>query len=305
MKKKIAVFQNRPGIGDMCIFLPLIHLISKHYSEPVYLFTKSRSKSKELLKYDPNIFEIIYIDEVFKNKNFFSRISYLKNFKLDKVYLFTYGVKYPFLFKLSKVKDIFFYGFFKKKNNIFSDAKFFLNKFIEINKHEISCKLFLNESKNRQQEKKLNSCVIGIGGSGPQKKWSIKNYSLLITELEKKGIEKFIIAGGNDEIGDFMKLSNLLKGKKLISLCEKSLEDSIKEISKANMYIGNDTGFMHISGMCGLKTFGLFGDTPTNYVSYNPNIKAIIPDGYDEIWHNSKAMNKITVEKIIREIFLN
>lgn len=302
-KKKIAVFQDRPGIGDMCIFLPLIHIISKHYSEPVYLFTKSRSKSKELLKYDPNIFEIIYIDEVFKNKNFFSRISYLKNFKLDKAYLFSYGIKYPLLLKLSKIKDIFFYGFFKKKNSIFSDATFFLNKFIKLDKYKISCKLFLNEFNSGELKKKLNTCVIGIGGSGPQKKWSIKNYSLLITELEKRGIGKFIIAGGNGEIEDFIELSKLLKGKKLISLCEKSLEDSIKEISKASIYIGNDTGFMHISGLCGLKTFGLFGDTPTNYVSYNPNIKAIIPDGYDEIWHNSKAMSKITVEKIIREIF--
>lgn len=297
---RIAIVQTRPGIGDMCLFLPFIHIISKIYSKKIFLFTKSRSKSKDLLKYDPHIKKIIYIDEDFKNKNFFDRVSLLKNFSFEKVFIFSYGFKYPFLFKLSKTKKIFYYGLFKKNNSIFQDAKNFLERTQKNRNFEIKCKLFL---KNKNITKS-DTCVIGIGGSGPTKKWPINNYQNLILELKKKGINKFIIAGGENEKEDFKKLSDSLNGVELISLCEKSLEDSIQEISKAKMYVGNDTGFMHISGLCGLKTFGLFGDTPTNYATYNPIIKTIIPDGYKKVGHNSKAIDKISVEKVISEISL-
>ena len=276
---QIGIIQNRPGIGDMCLFLPFIQLIAKKYKKKVIVFTKKRSKAKEVLKYDPHIKEIFYTDFDFKSKNFFSLIYFLKKFNFDEVYIFAYGIKYPLLFKLAKSQKIFCYGFLKKNHDIFLDLK-------------------------NQSTKELNSCVIGIGGSGPTKKWSIKNYKKLIDVLEERGFVKFIIAGGLDEIKDFNQLLISLPDTKLISLCEKSIDESIDEIAKADLYVGNDTGFMHLSGLCGLKTFGLFGDTPTNYVSYNPIIKPIIPDGYSEIGHDSNAIDKITVEKVIKDLDL-
>lgn len=298
---KIGVFQNRPGIGDMCLFLPLIHAISTYYSEPITLFTKSRSKSKELLKYDTNINDIIYTDKDWENKSLYTLIQYIKSFNLQKIFIFSYGFRYPLLFKLAKVEDIFFYGLFKKKNPIFQDGKKLLDKKIGKNLYNLKCNLFLKNNSTKES----NACVIGIGGSGPTKKWPIKNYYKLILELKKNGFDRFIIAGGIGEKSDFDELFANLKGIDLFSLCDKSIEESVKEISKASMYIGNDTGFMHISGMCGLKTFGLFGDTPTNYASYNPIIKPIIPDGYKQVSHNSRAINKISLETVINEIKLN
>jgi heptosyltransferase-2 len=299
--KRIAVFQNRPGIGDMCLFLPAIHAISKYNATSIYLFTKSRSKSKEFLKYDPCIKEIFYTDIDFKSQNFFSSISFLKKFNFEEVYIFAYGIKYPLLFKIAKTQKIFCYGFFKKNHDIFLDLKNLLNSSIGKNNYEINCKLYLKN----QSTKELNSCVIGIGGSGPTKKWSIKNYKNLIDILKKRGFVKFIIAGGLDEIKDFNQLLISLPDTNFISLCEKSIDESIDEIAKASLYVGNDTGFMHLSGLCGLKTYGLFGDTPTNYVSYNPIIKTIIPEGYNEIGHNSNAIDKITVEKVIKDLDLD
>lgn len=299
--KRIGVFQNRPGIGDMCIFLPLIQSISRYYSQPITLFTKSRSKSKELLKYDINIGEIIYTDKNSELSNLYYLFNYIKKLKLEKVFIFSYGFRYPMIFKLANVKEVFYYGLFKRNRPIFEEGKNLLDRVFGKGVLELNCKLFL---KNKIEQKN-NSCVIGIGGSGPTKKWSIKNYAELIKELNKRNINKFIIAGGKKEKEDFAELIKLLKGYHLNSLCEKTIEESIEEISKASMYIGNDTGFMHISGMCGLKTFGLFGDTPTNYVSYNPKIKPIIPDGYKKVGHNSRAINKISLETVINEINLN
>lgn len=298
---KIAVFQNRPGIGDMCLFLPMIHSISKYYSEKIHLFTKSRSKSTELLKYDPYVKDISYTDKELETKNFLSKVLFLKKLKFDQVYIFSYGLKYPLLFKLSGVQKIYYYGFLKKNNNIFLDAKELLNKSLGKRNYTINCKLFLKDEPILQNK---SSCVIGIGGSGPTKKWPIKNYQILINELKFKGFKTFIIAGGKNELTDFNKLKETFPELNLISLCKKSIDESINQISKSSMYIGNDTGFMHISGLCGLQTYGLFGDTPTNYVSYNPMIKTIIPEGYSDIGHNSRAIEKITVKKVLQDLNL-
>ena len=58
-----------------------------------------------------------------------------------------------------------------------------------------------------------------------------------------------------------------------------SIKESLDEISGASFYVGNDTGFMHLCGSIGIKSFGLFGDTPINYVSYNKLILPIMPRG--------------------------
>ena len=64
----ICIVQTRPGIGDMCVFLPYIHLIAKNSKEKVTIITKERSRAKDFLQYDPNILKIIYIDENNKKK---------------------------------------------------------------------------------------------------------------------------------------------------------------------------------------------------------------------------------------------
>ena len=60
---KICIVQTRPGIGDLCIFLPYIHFISNFKNSKITLITKKRTKAKEILKYDPFIEKVIYIDE--------------------------------------------------------------------------------------------------------------------------------------------------------------------------------------------------------------------------------------------------
>ena len=73
------------------------------------------------------------------------------------------------------------------------------------------------------------------------------------------------------------------------------------------MYVGTDSAFMHLSAGLGVKSFGLFGDTPTNYSEYSNLIEPIIPEGYTNIGHDSKAMNDITIEKVCNKVenFIN
>ena len=57
---KVLVVQQRMGIGDMVIFLPYIHAISKKLDTQVSLLVKKNSKADQLCLDDKHIEEIIF-----------------------------------------------------------------------------------------------------------------------------------------------------------------------------------------------------------------------------------------------------
>ena len=46
---KILIIQQRSGIGDMVIFLPYIHAISKKFNTKISLLAKDPSKAKQIM----------------------------------------------------------------------------------------------------------------------------------------------------------------------------------------------------------------------------------------------------------------
>jgi len=59
---------------------------------------------------------------------------------------------------------------------------------------------------------------------------------------------------------------------------------------------------MHVSACLGLRTYCLYGDTPSNDSMYNSNIFPILPTGMKEVYHDELAMDKITTERVIEII---
>jgi len=285
---KIAIIQARPGIGDMCIFLPFIHAIAKFFNTKIFLITKARSHSKELLKFDPYIEEIIYLDESNLLKLNYNLIKVLKKRKINKIFLMHFGLRYWVLSKLSGVKKIYSYGLIKKKVNITGYIKYIVNKWLGAKNLKFPCKIFFDV-----REKK-NSIVIGIGGSGTNKKWKISNYIELIKLINQSDNEKeFIIAGGINEKNDFTEIKNNLPNISCKSLCDLKISQCLEIISTAKLYIGNDTGFMHICGSLSIPAFGIFGNTPSNYCDYNSMITPIMPKGYSQVNYDDNVFDKI------------
>ena len=65
---KILIIQQRYGIGDMVIFLPYIHAISKKFNSPVSLLAKESSKAMDILRGDKHIDKIILYNSIDKKK---------------------------------------------------------------------------------------------------------------------------------------------------------------------------------------------------------------------------------------------
>jgi len=294
---KIGIIQTRPGIGDICIFLPFIHLISKFYKLRVCLFTKKRSAAKEILKDDPFIQKVIYIDEnneTSLNKNLYYEIK--KN-KINKIFIFHFGIRYWLISFFAGVKNIKFNGIFKRDVSITGYLRSSLMKWLNIDNIKYECKIYLNSIK------KNKSIIIGIGGSGPAKKWRIQNYIKLIKLINILNSEfQFVIAGGNQEIEDFKKIKNDLPNINFKNLCELSISDCMDILNQAELYIGNDTGFMHICGSLNIPSFGIFGNTPNDYCDYNELLFPIMPDGYEKVGFQSDALDIITPDYVYKFI---
>ena len=171
-------------------------------------------------------------------------------------------------------------------------------KWLNIKIKNFSGKIFYPPPK----EKYSNSVVIGIGASGDNKRWPLENFIKIIQELKKLRFEKFILAGGKGERHISEKIISQLAFINFINMEDFNVEQCIEEISKCEIFLGNDTGFMHVSACLGLRTYCLYGDTPSNDSMYNSNIFPILPPGMDEVYHDDLAMDKITTERVIEII---
>jgi len=292
---KIAVIQTRPGIGDFCIFLPFIHMISKYYNSKVILITKKRTFARELTLADPFLEKVIYIDERNNSKDLYNNLKFEK---CDYVFIFHFSIRYYLISVLSGARKVFHYGFFKKKVGIISYPVLMMHNWLgrKLEKN-LACNLFFNNSEKIDNK---NNIILGIGGSGKNKKWDIQNYISIVNKIDLTS-NQIIIAGGNEEILDAQNIIRI-NPDKIISMCSLSLPDTIKFIRGSKLYLGNDTGFMHLSAAMGVKSYGLFGDTPVDYTSYNNLIIPITPKNKKNITYNDRMMDEIYPDDVFEFI---
>jgi len=298
-KKKVLIIQRRPGIGDMCLFFPCIDEICKAFKDyEIFLLTNKRSKSNEILK-DYDGIKKIYFYEKFRGfLGFFKLINFMKSKQFDDIIIFHYGLKYFLASKLCNIDKIFNYGFKKKNENIVNESRKLVK--IILNRNDLVFSPYFDFYKKKKIFEQ--NILFGIAGSGDDKKWGIENFIELAKKIYAIKKIKIIVAGGKEEKKDYDYIKKKLSNFDIDSICDLTIQDSLEFISNSSLYIGNDTGFMHLAGALRVKSFGLFGNTPTNYASYNNNITPIIPENFERITHGSEAMDKITVNYVFDRI---
>ena len=79
---KVLVIQPKIGMGDMVIYFPYIHAISKKYQTPVSILVKENSRANQLLAEDKHIKEILILDRTKNNSG--THDGFLGFFKLSK-----------------------------------------------------------------------------------------------------------------------------------------------------------------------------------------------------------------------------
>ena len=305
---KVLVVQQRYGIGDMLIFLPYLKALSEKNNVKISLLAKKTSRSSELFKSETFLNEIIDLDSTNDGiSGFFNLSKEIKKRKFDKIYIFNGSLRYKLIAIFAGIKSIYQYPLFTSKDIIFQTAKVFTEPLVgKILSTEPN--LLLKDEDVRSAKKtyrineKTKNIVLGVSASGPTKRWDIENYIKLATQLSQHKECKFFIAVGKDdlEIIDKIKKSNI---NTICMTMEKlSISNILTIIKNCNLYIGNDTGFMHMSAALGIKSIGIFTDSPAySYSGYSKNIIPIVPRGetIKSTTHDTLGKDKISLEDVL------
>lgn len=308
MNKKILIIQLRPGLGDFCMFLPRCHEIAlNNPNYDITVLTKKNTKADQLLFHDHLIKNVAFIDDNKRKMKLKDLFLFLKKNNFHKVYSYQYGpkyLKYIILSRLAGIKEIYFYGVLKKKEDMVMKSIKSNEKWLGINITNFEGKIITPSIK--PDHKKI---IVGLGASGDNKRWPNNYFIELINKLNKRNEYYFILAGGVLEKKYIDEITSISSAKNFISLEKLNILESIEIIKNSDFFVGNDTGFMHVSACLNIKSFCLYGDTPSKDSIYNKNILPILPPRMSETYHDDLAMHKIKPEyvyNIIKEkIFFN
>ena len=311
---KVLVIQPKIGMGDMVIYLPYIHAISKKYRTAVSILVKENSRANQLLAEDRHIKEVLILDRTKNNTGthdgllgFFKLSRDLKLKEFDKVFIFNSSLRYLLISKIAGIKNISQYPLLRKKDNIVTSAKIFTeNELGEIVSSQPE--LIVNDNKVNEAKQKFSKqfkhICLGISASGPTKRWDIKNFIKLCININARTPSKFYIAAGNNDKDLIDQFLNSELSNNCISFKDLKISETLPIIKNCNIYIGNDTGWLHISSALGVKCLALFMDSPVQaYGKYSKNIEIIVPEGETEetTTHDTLGAEKISFEKVFNK----
>ena len=311
---KVLVIQPKIGMGDMVIYLPYIHAISKKYKTAVSILVKENSRANQLLAEDRHIKEILILDRTKNNTGthdgllgFFKLSKDLKLKEFDKVFIFNSSLRYLLISKIAGIKNISQYPLFRKKDNVVTSAKIFteneLGYIVSTQPELIISGDKVNKAKQKFSNEFKHICL-GISASGPTKRWDIKNFIKFCININARTPSKFYLAAGNNDKDLIDQFFNSELSKNCISFKDLKISETLPIIKNCNLYIGNDTGWLHISSALGIKCLALFMDSPVQaYGKYSKNIDVIVPEGETEetTTHDTLGADKIPFEKVFNK----
>ena len=162
---------------------------------------------------------------------------------------------------------------------------------------------------NNHLDSSFKHVVIFPGGNWTPKLWSAESYNetmkLLIDKYDKI---KFILVGSLKEKNKFYdQLIKDIKEDLIIDLFGFNLTLTSAYMKKSDVFIGNDSGLMHLAVASELRVISLFG--PTNDAVYGPysdkNIVIRTRENYDyfkslKINENKTYMSSIKAETVFK-----
>ncbi len=311
---KVLIIQPKIGMGDMIIYLPYIHAISKKYQKQVSILVKENTRASDLLSDDHHINEIIILDRK-KNgsglhdgvKGFFNLSREIKSKNFDKVFIFNSSIRYFLLAKFAGIKKIAQYPLLKKGDNIVTSAKVFTeNELNTIVSTQPILKLRndIIEKAKKKFDPKFKYVCLGLSASGPTKRWDIDNYLKLCVMINEIIPTKFFLAGGEKDQHLIDKILNSKIGNHCESFSKLNIRETLPIIKNCNLCISNDTGWMHIASALNINCLAIFMDSPVlAYGKYSNNISVIIPEGETEetTTHNTRGKDKISFDKVYKK----
>ena len=275
-------------IGDTILSTGVIEHFHKNNPQAKFTFLIG-PKAGQIYKHFPALEKIISIKKHRFNLHWLKMYFQCWNIRWDIVIDFRSSFLSYLLF--TKKKYIF------KKNKKLSHIDQLNNSFNIKNSD-----LFVHTNNNEQSiveknlDKNFKYVVVFPGGNWIPKIWPINQYNELLNMLCYKFSNiKFILVGSlNEKKLYFNAIKANLDDNLFIDLMGKSLTLTSAYMKKSNLFIGNDSGLMHLSVASKLSTIGLFGPTNDKIYGHRTNDCFVIrtKETYDYFIKTNLNQNK-------------
>jgi lipopolysaccharide heptosyltransferase I len=295
------------AIGDVLRTLPAFHIIRKNFPE-AYIAWVVEEASRDILEAHPEIDEVIIFPKkelaakIKSPKTFSLGIKQFLMFTQEiRKKKFEIAIDFHGLFKsgiisfLSGAKDRvgFTKPFTKEMNFLFNNRRFSLDsdKMNRIDRNiTLTEKLGLNIKQgppdiyipdkdsefiqkflkqNRiEPERPLIAIHPGTSPSTPYKRWDAYRYAVVADKVIETSAAQIIFTWANEEIEMVKEIIGLMKYNAIVAPETENLCQLAEIFRCSDLYVGSDTGPMHLAAFVNTPVVAIFG--PTDHVVNEP-----------------------------------
>ncbi len=307
MKPNKILIIRLSAIGDVLRTLPAFHILRKNFPE-AYIAWIVEEGAKDILEAHPGIDEVIIFPKKELAAKFKSRKTFFKGLKqffllMKKIRKKKFEVAIDFhgLFKsgiisfLSGAKDRvgFTKPFTKEMNFLFNNRRFSLDS-DRLNRVERNITLVEKLGLNVNQEppeihvpKKDSELILsflrqnrvepqrpliaihpGTSPSTPYKRWDAYRYAVVADKVIEDSAAQIIFTWANEEIEMVKEITGLMKYRAIIAPETENLCQLAEIFKRSDLYLGSDTGPMHLAAFVKTPVVAIFG--PTDHVVNEP-----------------------------------
>ena len=241
--------------------------------------------------------------QIYQNFPNLEKIILIKKEKFNthwlKIYLHSWNIKWDIIVDLRS--SFLSYLLFHKKKYIFKKDKnkHHLDQLISFfRSNDSDLNIYISGEEEDIVKNKLNPeniyVVIFPGGNWKPKIWPSNNYNQLIKKLVNNFSNmKFLIVGSADEEDLYLNpIKKNIPEDKIINLMGISLTLTSAYMKKSHLFIGNDSGLMHLSVASHLNTIGLFGPTNDNIYGHRRKNCFVVRTKEDYSYFNRLTLDK-------------
>ncbi len=167
------------------------------------------------------------------------------------------------------------------------------------------------------KKKKETVIALGMGANWRGKTWPIENFIALVQKIKARSDLfpncRFLLLGGPDERPLIEAFLKEIDKKDVIDLMGKlDLLMVYAALKNAHMFIGNDSGLMHLAAAAGIPTLGLFGPSRPehyrpwgkkgDYVTTDIPYEGLISGAHYDSKTTGTLMESLSVDKVFEKV---
>jgi heptosyltransferase-2 len=321
IKSDICVIAPGKGMGNFFSNIAYFKQIYKEEGSRITFLTRKLTSAADVFKGQSFSKKVYYIDEykrglkgIFQNfLSFLNIVKLINKINPKKIFILHSSSRYTLASIFSKVpsKNIYAPGYKFQNFLINNKNKIFKSYFSKPLEPKLENKLLVEKIYNKKitednsiklkDDQKKYVCI-AIAQSGTSRQWGKDNYIKIIEYLITREFKFFLILSGPSQKDIEDKISAYFIDKiEITKTSELKMNDCLNLLNQSIFYVGNDTGFPHLSISLKIPSVVIHGDCVPHFHLYDEqNLIYSVDTDYPKIRKlgSDTAIKSISVDKV-------